>query len=182
MNRFHSSGTPERERRGDVDVEDDHPDHRDRPDRAAGGEQQQQRQPELDRGAQVGGERRVRATGAGPPGSRGRASPSPSATRFQGVLRDHHRDHEREVAVELRGGGAPPDADEDELPADDQVLDREQEDDSRKPVDLGARGEERDLVAQAEQPEQRRAGPRSRSGSSRPAASPATGSPSANSR
>ena len=38
--------------------------------------------------------------------------------------------------------------------ADDQVLEREQEDDQQQAVDLGPGGEEGDLVAQPEQPEE----------------------------
>ena len=44
---------PERERGRDVRVEDDHPDHGDRPDEAAARQQQHQRQPELDRRPEV---------------------------------------------------------------------------------------------------------------------------------
>ena len=72
---------------------------------------------------------------------------------------DHHRDDVREMAVELRGRGAPPDADEDDLRGDDQVLEGEQEDQEQEAVDLDPGAEERDLVAQPEQsqgPEQRR--------------------------
>ena len=72
-----------------------------------------------------------------------------------GRVADHHRDDEGEVAVELRGGRPPPDADEDELRGDDHVGQREEEDDRQVAVDLRAGGEEGDLVAQAEQRQQR---------------------------
>ena len=58
------------------------------------------------------------------------------------------------MVVELRRGGAPPDEEEDELPARDQVLRREQRDEQHEAVDLGARREEGHLVAQPEQREQ----------------------------
>ncbi len=67
-----------------------------------------------------------------------------------GRVADHHRDHEREVAVQLRGGRPPPDAEEDELGGDDHVGQREEEDDRERAVDLRPRREERDLVAQPE--------------------------------
>ena len=98
----------------------DHPGDGDRADRAALRDEQDQRQGELDhrprwaarradrRGQQVLGvvavEPRLRLPRAVP-----------------GRVADHHRDHEREVVVELRGRRAPPDADEDELGGDDHV-------------------------------------------------------------
>ena len=70
MKRFHSRGTAERERRGDVQVEEDHPDHRDRPTigRCRRGSGASGRA-ELQRGAEVGDQRRARARAAGRRGS-----------------------------------------------------------------------------------------------------------------
>ena len=63
----------------------------------------------------------------------------------------HHRDHVREVAVQLGRRRAPPDEEDHELPADEQVVRREQRDQEQEPVHLGAGGQERDLVAQPEE-------------------------------
>ena len=69
-----------RERREDVDVEHEHADQRDRPDRAAVREQQEQRHAELPRGAQVRARTPPASTAAGPPGSPGTSSTSSCAS------------------------------------------------------------------------------------------------------
>ena len=120
---------------------------------AALGDEQDQRQGELDHRAQVGGERPDRR---GPQvlGVVAVEAPLRRPPAVPGRVADHHRDHEGEVTVELRGGRPPPDADEDELRGDDHVGQREEEDDRQVAVDLGAGGEEGHLVAQAEQDEE----------------------------
>ena len=144
----------EREHRGDVEVEEDHPDDRDRPDRCRCPRViSRQRPEELLDGAEVG-------DGRGQP-RRPHVlrvvAPEPALERAgpdQRRVADHRRDDEREVVVELRGRRPPPDEEEDELPGDDPVLDREEADDQDRRVDLRPGAEERDLVAQPEQPEQ----------------------------
>ena len=78
------------------------------------GDEQDQRQGELDHRPEVGGERAGRrgqqvlgVVAVEPPLRRPRAVP--------GRVADHHRDDEREVVVELRRRRPPPDADEDQL-------------------------------------------------------------------
>ena len=143
----------ERERRRDVDVEDDHPDDGDRPDRPALRDEQQEREAELHHRAEVRGQEGL-ARGA----HVGRVvAVEPRLCLARAVPRrvaDHHRDDVGEMAVQLRGGGAEPDADEDDLRGDDQVLDREQEDHEQQPVQLRPRAQVGDLVAQAEQDEE----------------------------
>ena len=146
-------GDAEGEGGGDVDVEQDHRDHRDGADGAAVADEQDEGPSELPGGAEVGGER-------GELGGTDVVGPVPPqhllhpARAVPGGVADHHRDHVGEVMVQLRGRGAPPDADHDQLPADDPGVGGEQGDDQEEAVDLGAGGEEGDLVAQAEQRQQ----------------------------
>ena len=126
---------------------------------AALGEQQDQRQGELDHRAHVGAESRRSARAAGPPGGRGRAAASPPASGSTGVLLIITVTTKGKWRFSFEDGRPPPDADEDQLRGDDHVRQREQEDDQQVAVDLRPGGQERDLVAQ---PEQRRAGPAGR--------------------
>ncbi len=137
-----------------MEVEDDHPGDGDRAEDAAARGQQDQRQGELHRRPQVGGQ---------PAQPRGAHVPRIVAVELllgrppaiPGGVADHHRDDEGEVAVELRRRRPPPDAEEDQLGGDDHVAEGEEEDDHQVAVDLGPRGQEGDLVAQAQQDQQR---------------------------
>ena len=131
----------QRERREDVHVEEHHPDDRDRHSVPLG-------ETSSSNGS-VNSITVPRCAASAPvaEGSRssGWSAPEPALDRARAVPRrvaDHHRHDEREVPVQLRRRGAPPDADEHDLRADDQVPEREQEEDQQDSVDLraGARG------------------------------------------
>ena len=143
----------QREHRGDVQVEEDHPDDRDGPDRVVVDGDQEERPEELLDGAEVGDRRGHRRR----PHVLGVVTPEPALERprlDQRGVAHHRRDDEGEVVVELRRRRSPPDEEEAELPGHDPVLDREEPDRQDRCVDLRPRSQERDLVTEPEQSEQ----------------------------
>jgi hypothetical protein len=134
-------------------MEEDHPDDRDRADDVVVDADQDQRPEELLHGAEVREEGRL---------ARRQhvlriVAPEAALHRLETNQRrvaDHGRHNEREVPVQLRRGCAPPDEHQDELPADDPLIGREEGDDENRDVDLRPGAEEGDLVPQAEHHEQ----------------------------
>ncbi len=141
-----------REGRHDVQMEGDHHGQSDRGDGPAVREHQNQRHRVLDDRAAVRG----RGGESGRPEIVGVVAVQPSFEpgRAQWAVADHHRHHEREVAVELGGGSAPPQGEHDQFQRGGHVAHREEEDQEGQTVVLRAGGEEDGLVAEPEQCEQ----------------------------
>ncbi len=73
-----------------------------------------------------------------------------------GGVRQHRRDHHREVVAHLRHTGTDPHRDDEQLQREDHVHERENpEEDQGGEVLLGTTGDEDDLVAQTDHDEQR---------------------------